>query len=52
MEIIPYFLASAIMVGAIVTERLTGNFTMTLFIPYVIIPIFDYLIPVDHSNLP
>lgn len=52
MEIIPYFLGHVIAIGAIVCERLTGNFAMLLFVVYVIIPILDFVIPHDDSNVP
>ena len=28
-----------------------GNFFIIVWIPYVLLPILDYILPVDHSNV-
>ena len=37
---------------SLLSEVYLGNFFMLLWLAYVVLPIFDFILPVDHSNLP
>lgn len=51
-EIFPNFLASGVILAGILSEYYLGNFFFIVWIPYVIFPILDFLLPVDHYNEP
>ena len=40
-----------IFVIGIFSELYFNNFFMIVWIPYVVLPIIDYMMPVDHSNV-
>ena len=50
--IIPYFLTTFLILAAIYMEERYQNVTVAVWLAYVFIPIFDYLLPLDHFNLP
>jgi len=35
----------------VLSEVFFGNFFVIVWIPYVLLPILDYILPVDHSNV-
>jgi hypothetical protein len=35
----------------VLSEVFFGNFFVIVWIPYVLLPILDYILPVDHSNI-
>jgi len=37
---------------SVFSEVYFGNFFVIVWIPYVLFPILDYLLPVDHTNVP
>jgi hypothetical protein len=37
---------------AIISEVYFNNFFIIVWIPFVLLPIIDFLLPVDHSNIP
>ena len=51
-EILPYFLAPSIFIVAVISEVYFNNFFIMVWIPFVVLPIIDFLLPVDHSNVP
>jgi len=51
-EIMPYYLGLAVFVISILSEIYFGNFFILIWISYVFLPIMDYILPVDHSNIP
>jgi hypothetical protein len=52
MEILPYFLAPSVFIIAVLSEIYYQNFFIMIWIPFVLLPIIDFLLPVDHSNVP
>ncbi len=50
-EILPYFLGPAIFVVGILSEVYFNNFFVMVWIFFVVLPIIDFLLPVDHSNI-
>lgn len=50
LEILPYFTCTALGFTGLLSEIYLGNFFMIIWIPFVILPILDYVLPVDHSN--
>ena len=44
-------MAAFIIVIGVASEYFWGNFFMIVWVPYVVMPILDYVLPVDHSNL-
>lgn len=50
-EILPYFLAPAIFMAGVLGEIYFKNFFLLVWIAYVLLPVLDYLLPVDHSNV-
>ena len=49
---IPYLFTAGIILAGFYVERYYGNVMFPLWLAYCIIPILDYLLPVDHYNLP
>ena len=50
-EILPYYLAPTVFVIGVLSEVFFGNFFVIVWIPFVLLPILDYILPVDHSNV-
>eukprot|EP00347_Sterkiella_histriomuscorum_P008315 403345560 len=50
-EIIPYFSPSVLILIGFLPERYCNNAMFPIWIAYVIIPIMDYILPHDNSNL-
>ncbi|TNV79299.1 hypothetical protein FGO68_gene11353 [Halteria grandinella] len=50
LELLPHFMCPA-MICIGLTFELYGNFFMVIWIPYVFLPILDYILPVDHYNM-
>lgn len=51
-EILPYFLAPLIFIVGLLSEVYFNNLFIIVWIPFVMLPIIDFLLPVDHSNVP
>ncbi len=51
-EILPYYLAPVVFLTGVLSEVFFGNYFLIVWIPYVALPILDYILPVDHSNIP
>jgi alkane 1-monooxygenase len=49
---LPYYLAPVVFLSGVLSEIYYGNFFIIVWIPYVLLPILDYVLPVDHSNVP
>eukprot|EP00347_Sterkiella_histriomuscorum_P006360 403353059 len=50
-EIIPFFSPSVLILIGFLSERYYNNAMLPIWIAYVIIPIMDYILPHDNSNL-
>lgn len=50
-ELYPNFLGAAVVFAGLYFEYFHGNFFMVVWIPYVILPLLDFMLPVDHSNI-
>ncbi|TNV77944.1 hypothetical protein FGO68_gene7492 [Halteria grandinella] len=51
-DILPYFLGTAIFAGHLILQNtLYRNCMVYVWIGYVVIPLFDYLLPKDNKNL-
>lgn len=50
-EILPYFLGPTTFLVGVLGEIYFKNFFLAVWILYVLLPILDYLLPVDHSNV-
>jgi hypothetical protein len=50
LQLVPHFFCPAIICLGLWLE-MHGNFFMIIWIPYVFLPILDYILPVDHYNL-
>lgn len=50
-DIIPYFLPFAVFTLMVYADVYYANPFVIIWLAYVIIPICDYLLPVDHKNL-
>jgi alkane 1-monooxygenase len=50
-EILPYFLGPVIFLIAILSDIYFNNFLLMIWIPFVVLPIVDYLMPIDHTNV-
>ena len=51
-ELMPYYLAPAIFALSVASDYYYGNLFVLLWISYVLLPFFDYILRVDHSNVP
>ncbi|CDW81200.1 fatty acid desaturase family protein [Stylonychia lemnae] len=51
MDVAPYFIPTLLLIFHIYLVIVAQNFTLSLWILYVLIPLLDYLLPIDHSNL-
>lgn len=47
----PYFVPTLTMAAGIISEVYFSNFFMIVWIPYVLYPLLDFILPVDHSNV-
>ncbi len=45
-------MAPAVFFSGVLGEIYFKNFFITVWIPYVLLPLLDYILPVDHSNVP
>ena len=45
-------MAPTIFIVAVLSEVYFKNFFIMIWIPFVVLPIIDFLLPVDHSNVP
>ena len=50
-EIIPFFIGPVIFMVVIAIDLLYENIFMVFWIGYALLPLCDYLIAIDHSNL-
>lgn len=48
----PFYLSPAVFALSMLSDHYTGNFFVLIWILYVLIPLFDYILPVDHTNVP
>lgn len=51
-ELAPYYIGPAVFILSILSDYYTGNFFVLIWIFYVLLPLVDYILPVDHSNVP
>lgn len=52
MELLPNYLPCAVLFAGILCEYFWGNWFMLVWMVYVVLPVLDYILPVDHSNIP
>lgn len=48
----PYYIGPVVFILTWLTDYYYGNFFMLIWIVYVLLPLIDYILPVDHSNVP
>jgi hypothetical protein len=45
-------MSPAVFVLSMLSDYYTGNFFLLIWIVYVLLPLVDYILPVDHQNVP
>ena len=50
-DVLPFFLTFFVFVLMVISDVYYANPFMIVWLAYVVIPICDYLLPVDHKNL-
>lgn len=50
-EIAPNYISALVVIAGVYSEMAWGNFFMIVWIPYVLMPILDYILPVDSKNV-
>ena len=48
----PYYIGPVVLVFSWLSDYYYGNFFVLMWISYVGLPLVDYILPVDHSNIP
>lgn len=51
-EILPYFLGCLIFTTGLLCHYFLNNYFIVVWLLYVILPLLDYLLPIDHYNYP